>query len=49
MTEDNKKIAATTELQNAVQTIKWKFRRKVTPLFSFQRDPLFRLKVTPRP
>ena len=25
----------------------WKFRRKVTPLFSFQRDPLFRLKVTP--
>ena len=25
----------------------WKFRRKVTPLFSFQRDPLFRLKLTP--
>lgn len=27
--------------------VNWKFRRKVTPLFSFQRDPLFRLKLTP--
>ena len=25
----------------------WKFRRKVTPLFSYERDPLFRWKVTP--
>ena len=25
----------------------WKFRRKVTPFFSYERDPLFRLKVTP--
>lgn len=28
-------------------TSEWKFRSKVTPLFSFQRDPLFRLKMTP--
>ena len=26
---------------------KWKFRRKVTPFFSYERDPLFRLKVIP--
>ena len=25
----------------------WKFRRKVTPFFSYERDPLFRLKVIP--
>jgi hypothetical protein len=26
---------------------KWKFRRKVTPLRSYESDPLFRWKVTP--
>ena len=25
----------------------WKFRRKVTPLRSYESDPLFRWKVTP--
>ena len=25
----------------------WKFRRKVTPLRSYESDPLFRRKVTP--
>lgn len=28
-------------------SIRWKFRRKVTPFFSYERDPLFRLKVIP--
>ena len=25
----------------------WKFRRKVTPFFSYERDPRFRWKVIP--
>ena len=30
-----------------LRRLKWKFRRKVTPFFSYERDPLFRLKVIP--
>ena len=33
--------------ERLAKTIAWKFRRKVTPFFSYERDPLFRLKVIP--
>ena len=40
----NKKID---ELRKEINNINWKFRRKVTPLRSYESDPLFRWKVTP--
>ena len=33
--------------KTAAEEVNWKFRRKVTPLRSYESDPLFRWKVTP--
>ena len=36
-----------TRLWERLGGARWKFRRKVTPLRSYESDPLFRWKVTP--